>query len=205
LIDHKRIRSALDIWQQYTNKSGGLTNPGFETRITDQGFDWRYQDNKNGQWEIKRVFSESAEGNYALQIRFTGKANVVFHHLYQIVAAPPSQRYRLTYRWKTHGITTDQGPFVEIVGYDGKGLQQSGPMMTGTRGWHQEVIDFTMPMDCHAAVVRLRRRKSMRFDSKIRGRLWVDDFHLVKIKNDPYEKPAAEMVRLFPLKRQANH
>lgn len=205
LIGHKRIRSALDIWQQYTNPTSALTNPGFETRITGQGFDWRRQDEKNGQWEIKRVFSESAEGNYALQIRFAGKANIVFHHLYQIVAAAPMQRYRLTYRWKTRGITTDQGPFVEIVGYDGKGLQQNGPMMRGTRGWRQEAIDFTMPMDCYAAVIRLRRRKSMRFDSKIRGRLWVDDFRLEKIHNDPQEKPAAEMVRLSSLKRQVSH
>jgi len=205
LIDHKRIRPASDIWQKYLNPTSALTNPGFETRITGQGFDWRYQEKENGQWEIKRVFSERAEGNYALQIRFTGKANVVFHHLYQIVAATPMQRYRLKYRWKTRGITTDQGPFVEIVGYDGKGLHQSGPMMTGTRGWRQEVIDFTMPMDCHAAVVRLRRRKSMRFDSKIRGRLWMDDFNLEKSQNDPQEKPASEMVRFSSLERPSNH
>lgn len=205
LIGHKRIRSALSIWQQYTNPSGALTNPGFEARITGQGFDWRCQDGKKGQWEIKRVFSERAEGNYALQIRFTGTANVVFHHLYQIFAAAPTQRYRLTYRWKSRGITTDQGPFVEIVGYDGKGLRQSGPMMTGTCGWRREVIDFTMPMDGHAAVVRLRRRKSMRFDSKIRGRLWLDGFHLEQIQNDPQEKPAAERPRLSLMKKQANH
>lgn len=180
LLSHQRVRASADIWQTYTDTSG-LTNPGFEIKITGRGFDWRYWGEKDEQWNLKRVHSESAEGDYALRISFGGKENLSFHHLYQIVAANPLESYRLTYAWKTSGITTDQGPFVEIVGYDGQGLHQTGSMMTGTHGWCEDTIAFTMPADCHAAVVRLRRRTSMRFDSKIRGRIWLDNFRLEKI------------------------
>jgi hypothetical protein len=39
-----------------------------------------------------------------------------------------------------------------------------------------------VPEDCHAVVVRLRRRPSHRFDNKIAGILWLDDFELEKMK-----------------------
>lgn len=183
LLSHKRIGQSAEIWRQYTGNRG-LTNPGFETDITGQGFDWRHWGDKERSWEIKRVYSESAEGNYALRINFNGKANIAFHHLYQIVAVTPNARYRLTYAWKTRGITTDQGPFVEIVGYDAHGIHGTGTMMTGTHGWHDDSIIFTVPDDCQAVVVRLRRKTSMRFDSKIRGKLWLDHFRLEEVGID---------------------
>ena len=182
LLNHKRITPSLDIWQQYTG-SAGLTNPGFEKNLTGQGFDWRHWGEKDGCWELKRVYNEAAEGEYALKIKFDGQENVSFQHLYQIIAVIPQEKYRLTYAWKSRGITTDEGPFVEIVGYDKQGLYRAGPMITGSNGWHEESIAFEVPADNRAAVVRLRRRTSMRFDSKIRGTVWLDDFRLEKTTN----------------------
>jgi hypothetical protein len=54
-----------------------------------------------------------------------------------------------------------------------RGFTVAGPMITGSKGWHEESIEFEMPADGQAAVVRLRRRASMRFDSKIRGTVVV--------------------------------
>ena len=91
------------------------------------------------------------------------------------------QSYRLSYGWKSKWITTDQGPFVEIYGYDQKGLYHKGPMITGTNLWHTEAIEFAPPEECHAVVVRLRRLPSRRFDSKIAGTLWLDDFKIEEV------------------------
>ncbi len=182
LLNHKRITPSVDIWQKYTG-SAGLTNPGFESSLTGQGFDWRHWGEKDGSWELKRVYNEAAEGEYALKIKFDGQENVSFQHLYQIFAVIPQETYRLTYAWKSRGITTDEGPFVEIVGYDKQGLYRAGPMITGSNGWHEESIAFEVPADNQAAVVRLRRRTSMRFDSKIRGTVWLDNFRLEKTTN----------------------
>jgi hypothetical protein len=182
LLNHKRITPAVDIWHQYTG-SVGLTNPGFEEYVTGLGFDWRHWGEKHGNWELKRVYNEAAEGEYALKIKFSGQENVSFHHLYQIFTVDPQEKYRLTYAWKSKGITTDQGPLVEIIGYDTQGLYHAGPMITGSNGWHEESIAFEAPGDSRAAVVRLRRRASMRFDSKIRGTVWLDNFRLEKTTN----------------------
>ena len=183
LLNHKRIPASIDIWHKYTG-STGLSNPGFEKNITGQGFDWRHWGEKDGNWELKRSYNEAVEGNYALKITFNGQENISFQNLYQIFAVYPLEKYRLTYAFKSRGITTDQGPFVEIYSYDKPGLYHAGPMITGSQGWHEESIEFEIPVDSRAAVVRLRRRASMRFDSKIRGTVWLDNFRLEKVETD---------------------
>jgi hypothetical protein len=183
LVNHKRIPASMDIWQKYTGGTG-LTNPGFEASVSGQGFDWRHWGEEDGEWELKRVYNEAVEGDYALRVTFNGRANISFQHFYQIFAVDPQENYRLTYAWKSRGITTDERPFVEIIGYDTPGLYKAGPMITGSQGWHEESIEFEVPANSHAAVVRLRRRKSMRFDSKIRGTVWLDNFRLEKFEAD---------------------
>ena len=89
---------------------------------------------------VIRVNHDTCEGDYALRINFNGRENISFHHVYQIFTADPQAKYRLTYAWKSQGITTDQGPFVEIYGYDKEGLYMAGPMITGTQGWHGRSI-----------------------------------------------------------------
>jgi hypothetical protein len=67
---------------------------------------------------------------------------------------------------------------VEIYSYEVRGLYKKGAMALGSRDWEQVDVAFTAPVDCHAVVVRLRRNTSLRFDNKIQGVLWVDDFAL---------------------------
>ncbi len=127
------------------------------------------------------------EGKYALRISFAGRQNISFQNIYQIIPVIPLERLRLNYAWKSKGISTDQGPFIEIVGYDQKGLFQSGPMITGTHTWREESIEFRPPAGCRAVVVRVRRRPSNRFDSKIKGSLWLDNFRLENLDSEKKE------------------
>jgi hypothetical protein len=183
LVGQKKILAAREVWDQ-SNDDTGMTNAGFEKEITQRGFDWRYKEDKKGNWEIRRVGSAVSDESHALRIWFAGEENIAFHHLYQIVPVKPLQPYRLSYRWKSKWITTDQGLFVQIYGYDQRGFHRRGPMITGTNLWHTEMIEFTPPEGCNAVVVRLRRNRSHRFDSKIAGTLWLDDFKLEKIAQD---------------------
>ena len=109
---------------------------------------------------------------------FLGNKNMACVFLQQVVPVTPGRQYQLTYWWKSKGITTDQGPFVDIYSYDTKGLELKGSKAMGSRDWAQAALDFTAPANCHAVVVQLRRNESLRFDSQIRGVLWVDDFAL---------------------------
>ena len=179
LVGHKRIRIAEQIWQPH-NISNGITNAGFEAEVTQDGFDWRYSSQRNGLWKIERVTSPTYKGSYVLEVSFAGLENISFHHLYQIIPVEPQNSYRLLYSWQSREITTDQGPFVEIYGYDCKGLYHKGPMINGTHDWQAETVEFVPPEGCQAVVMRLRRLPSKRFDSKISGTVWLDDFRLEK-------------------------
>jgi hypothetical protein len=185
LVGQKKVLVAREVWDQH-NDGAGMTNAGFEKEITRLGFDWRYREDKKENWEIRRVNAAVSDESHAMRIWFAGEENIAFHHLYQIVPVEPLEPYRLSYRWKSKWISTDQGPFVEIYGYDQKGLYQKGPMIKGTNLWHTETLEFTAPEECNAVVVRLRRVKSRRFDSKIAGTLWLDDFKLEKLQSADY-------------------
>lgn len=183
LLNQKHIAESIAIWQEYS-RLDGVTNGGFEKEITQCGFDWRYWNDEGGSWKIERVNKEAHKGKHALRISFAGFQNISFHSFYQIFPVIPLERFRLNYAWKSDGISTDQGPFVEIIGYDQAGLSECGLKITGTNKWRTESIEFQPPEGCRAALVRVRRLPSHRFDSKIKGSLWLDDFRLEILKSD---------------------
>jgi tetratricopeptide (TPR) repeat protein len=178
LVGLKQIERAVQVRKTGHENVEGLTNAGFENEITNRGFDWRYTPDQKDKWTIRRSLTSAADGAYCLTIRFEGKKNISFFHLYQVVPVNPGAQYLLTFKWRSRDLTTDQGPYVNIYGYGCDGLYVKGPMMLGTHGWQKQDIAFSAPKECHAVVVRLYRQPSKRFDSKIAGRLWLDDFKL---------------------------
>ena len=183
LVGLKQVERAVQVRRTGHGNPDGMTNAGFEHEITNRGFDWRFTPDQKGKWTIRRSMTSAADGNYCLAVRFEGKENIAFGHLYQIVPVDPNVQYLLSYRWRSRDLTTDQGPFVDIYGYGCDGLYSKGPMILGTHAWQKQDIEFEAPNGCHAVVVRLYRQPSKRFDSKIAGRLWLDDFKLEKRKS----------------------
>lgn len=178
LVSQKEVASAALLWRRYTGLHG-MTNAGFEDKIMNRGFGWRILTDKDGKnWQGYRVYGYSLKGTNALYVSFFGKENVDWRHIYQIVPVTPEQSYLLMYWWKSKGVSTDQKPFVEIFSYDTQGLYQKGPMALRSHDWIPVTIAFTPPANCHAVVVRLRRKESLRFDNKIQGALWLDEFAL---------------------------
>jgi hypothetical protein len=180
LISKKDIQRAQAIWQTASGITG-MTNGGFEQPLSGRAFDWRAGRSREGYWQVRRVPGEGRDRSAALKVSFHGRANVNFHHLYQIVPVTPETPHRLHFWWRAERLTTDQGPFVEVVAYDGPRFHQPGSMLTGFSDWQAAQIAFTPPPGCTAVTVRLRRRTSNSFDNKIQGRLWLDDFHMEEL------------------------
>jgi len=181
LLGQKRVLDALSLCE--TGVVGQLNNPGFEADMTYGLFNWHFSGSDPG-WKIGRVAGMASEGSYSLAIIFDGKTNCNFGHLSQIVPVEPGVSYQLTAWWKGNGLSTDQGPFIEVYGHDAKGLRVKGPMLLGTRDWEKVIVDFTAPEGCHAVVIRLRRVPSWKFDNKIKGTVWVDGFGLEEKRAD---------------------
>jgi hypothetical protein len=176
LIQKKAVGEAAAI-QRGSAGTGGMTNGRFEQAVTNDGFDWRWGRDPEGHWSVQQIFGQGRQGA-AARVTFYGRDNIDFHHFYQIVPVTPGMPHQLSWWWRGQTLTTDQGPFLEIYGYDCPGFRLSGPMLTGSRDWHAETLAFTPPADCQAVVVRLRRSQSRRFDSKIAGTVWLDDMSL---------------------------
>lgn len=199
LLSRKQLQTAHEIWQRGTGLSG-VTNAGFEAEPTGRGFDWSAVSDTSGKWKAERAPQQGRQGSAALRVRFAGRDNVAFHHLRQILPVAPLTQYRLSYWWKSQGLTTDQTPFVEVVGYEDPRLRAKGPAIpTGTQDWQPAEVVFRTPDECHAVIVVLRRLQSRRFDSSIDGILWLDDFQLSLIaESDPQStaagSPAAQDV-----------
>lgn len=176
LLARKRVPEALSLEGLLP---GRLTNPGFEADITHGPFDWHFSDRGDRGWKIKRVAGTAIEGRYSLSVTFDGNKNCSFAQLRQIVPVEPGKTYLLTAWWKGDGLSTDQGLFLEVYGYDAKGLHVRGPMLTGTRDWEKVSVEFTAPEGCHGVVLRLRRNPSRKLDNKIKGTIWLDGFELM--------------------------
>lgn len=176
LISNKQMPMARELWRPFADPAG-ITHPGFEGSLTQSGFDWRFSSRK-GEWIIQQTGYPFHAGRQALEIHFSGQANSNFQGLYQYVPIRAGKSYQLTYWWKSRQITSDQGPFVEIIGIDCKGLYRKGPMIVETEDWKEVALEFDVPEGCDTALVRLRRVPSRRFDNKIGGTVWLDDFSL---------------------------
>jgi len=176
LLHNKRVPDAKAVWRQVGYF--GITNPKFEKEMINQGFGWRFYSPKTEAWMTKRKYLLQSEREYVLQVVFSGQENIRFHHFYQIYPVDPGKKYRLEWDWKSRQLTTDQRPFIEIYGFECTGLYIKGPMLPGSTDWHDASIEFEVPEDCEAVVVRLRRLPSKRFDSKISGTVWLDNFSI---------------------------
>jgi hypothetical protein len=177
LVSQKDIHNAAKIRNKHSGIEG-ITNPDFEAPLSKKGFGWRYSNGKDREWNIQRLPQNPVNGKYALRISFAGDKNTNFKHLSQIVPVQALKDYRISYWWRSENITTDQRPYLEIRSFDGKSSLTKSPMIQSSTKWQEQTLLFSTPENCQAIVIRIRRNRSHRFDSKIEGQMWLDNFNL---------------------------
>lgn len=177
LISHHRDAEASAVWKQHVagdpswSTANWIDNSGFENAPTGTGFDWRLLPSPGAKASI--VSSAAHSGHAALRLDFDGSANVDFHHVVQHVWTPPG-RYRLTAWVRTSGLSADQG-----ISFVFQGV--STPTLTGTHDWTQLSAYLTIPAAA-AGEVQVVRRRSLWFDEKAEGSVWIDDVELRRIE-----------------------
>lgn len=156
-----------------------IVNGDFEDDVLNLGFDWRIA-------PVEGIFAGLEGSNFhspsrAMHLRFSGKENADYRHIYQYVGVEPGHSYRLTGFLKTEGITTESGPRLAVRdAYDPSTLQMSSESLTGsTVGWSQVILDFTAGPKTALLVVSVARPPSTKIDNRIAGKVWVDDVTLV--------------------------
>jgi hypothetical protein len=188
LIRKDRASYAYSIWRERfgEEESGSLIwNGGFEREPLGRGFDWRI-----GRVDGVRVdfdWAKRVEGRRSLRLRFDGKHNIDFYHIYQIVHVEPGAEYEFSSALSSEGITTGNGLSWELICYPRGGSLGVTEPLVGTTPWHRVWLSFKTPPECSSIMVRLRRKKSFKLDRFISGTLWVDDVKLKQVGYDNHK------------------
>ncbi len=181
-IKHKDVDQAVLVWQQTARRFGLssylpspsnlVVNANFSLNILNAGFDWQYakQDGVN----LSLDNSDYHTGRRSLQITFDGPG-IIEAGIYELVAVQPNTTYQFNGYYKSREIEGAGGPhftvqdmYTQAVYYESEELKDAG-------FWKSVDGEFTTGPDCKLVVLHIRRLPA---GSPIRGKLWVDDFHL---------------------------
>lgn len=184
LIEHKDVDQAVLVWQQMASRFGLssyvpshnnlMVNGSFSLDVLNAGFDWQYQ--KQSGVGLTLDPGDFHAGRRSLLITFDGPG-IVDAGIYQLIAVQPNTSYAFSGYYKNGELEGAGGPHFTIqdmynqtVYYDSDELKDAG-------FWKSADGTFTTGPDCKLVMFHVRRLPA---GSPIRGKLWIDDFHLTR-------------------------
>lgn len=176
LIVDKKISVAVPIWKKYFNSQFLFYDGSFQEEPMNTAFGWRAGKPKGSTWRI-----EADKGNEkprAMRLHFSGTENIAFSHLSQIVPLEAAKIYSLSGWLKTEKLTTDQRPFVEVVGYQCTIPPTKTEIVAKSQPWTPFTLIINVPENCEAVQVRVRRVSSNHLDNLLAGDLWLRDLEI---------------------------
>lgn len=190
MLEHKDLSEAVSAWDLLLRSRGIgradgslgnlVWNGGFERDETwGTGFDWRV--GRSAGIEIGVSASSSAKGTQSLKIAFDGSRNLDLTAASQVVPVMPGTRYLLSGSIKTTGITTSNGPYLEVIDFlDGRRYATSASYV-GDHPWSEVRVPFETSPRTQAIIIKIRREASQKLDNLIGGTTWIDQMSLKKI------------------------
>jgi tetratricopeptide (TPR) repeat protein len=184
LIQHKEVDQAVLAWKQITNQFGLsaylpssenlIVNGDFNFDVLNAGFDWQYE--KQSSVQLTLDPSDFHAGRRSLLISFDGPG-IVESGIYQFVAVQPNTTYDFTAYYKNSEMEGAGGPHFTIQDMYTQAVYYESEELKDTGFWKAAYGEFTTSPDCKLVVLHIRRLPA---GSPMRGKLWVDDFHLTR-------------------------
>jgi len=192
LIHKQRIDELRGAWAVLVARNPGrvrqpaaypnvITNGDFESEILNGGLDWRVLPVEGVAVSVdSRNFFD---GTHSLEIRFDGKHNVNYSHIFQYVPVKSDTLYRFMGYMRAQAITTDSGPRFQIQdAYDSSKLSLSTDNLVGALNWSPKQLLFKTGPKTRLLVIRVVRPPSHKFDNQIAGTVWIDHLSLVAVQ-----------------------
>lgn len=176
LIVDKKIAVAVPIWKKYFNSQSLLYDGSFQEGPMNTAFGWRVDKPKGSTWRIES--DKGKEKSQTMRLHFSGTENLAFAHLSQIVPLASAKKYNVTGWIKTEKLTTDQRPYLEVVGYQCTIPPAKTEMVAKSQPWTPFTLTINVPEDCDAVQVQVRRVPSNHLDNLLAGDLWLRDLEL---------------------------
>lgn len=191
-LNAKQFRAAYEVWASGRGAGrveagagvGLFTEPGFEGRVntSEVGFGWRQEREFEGV-KLSLDAQSPNSGARSLLVEWTGHANPGVNVISQLVLVEPGARYRLGFSTRTENVKTGGPPFVVVSdasGADARVLAQSKTLPQGTNSWQEYEVEFVAPSKTEAVLVSLQRQPCETSPCPMFGRVWLDDFSLIK-------------------------
>ena len=187
LIAHHDVSQAALVWQQAASLSGLaayqpssenlLVNSDFSMEILNGGFDWMHQ--KVNGVSLNLDPGETHSGARSLRITFDGPG-IEDAGIRQIVPVEANTPYEFSAFYKAQEMDGAGGPEFAI-----QDLYRETPLFMSEQlrdsdVWKPEGGGFVTGPETNLIVVRIARVPA---GSPIRGKLWIDDFKLVRTES----------------------
>ena len=177
---------AAETWAAYLGdraqgylKSNWMFNGDFESEILPVPFDWRISESDGIM--IERDADIKHSGSYSLRITLAGKQNLTQIPVSQSAVVTPG-RYHFEAYIKTQDLTTDQGISLHLSDASGAShVNWTTEPLLGTNDWHKYSTDFCIAPKTKLVQLNLTRQSSLKFDSLIKGTMWIDSVKLSKV------------------------
>ncbi|MBI3209314.1 MAG: carbohydrate binding domain-containing protein [Candidatus Solibacter usitatus] len=184
LLKQGEHSTAAELWRKHLGSRPGaferanlLVNGGFEMTPTAGVLDWRVFDCP-GVTAI-RDSQVAHSGRTSLRINFHGNSNLSYGHVSQTAVVAPGH-YRFQAYLRASEITTDEGIGFLIHGNeDASRLHVTTDRITGTAEWIKVEKVFSVTSFTKSLSIKVIRNPSAKFDSDIRGTVWIDTVSLV--------------------------
>ena len=184
LVAQKDVAQAHKAWIEtlqlnslsaYLNGRDNLfVNPSFDADILNGGFDWQYRRHANV--ELALDPSDFHAGRRSLAISFDGPG-ISDAGIFQLIPVSPATDYQFSAYFKSDGIDGAGGPRLTLTDpYTNTNYFESDDLKN-SEVWRQVAGQFKTATDTQLLVLRLTRVPA---DSPIRGKLWLDNFHLAE-------------------------
>ena len=175
----REAASLLDLNAYLPSSNNLIVNGDFNLDVLNGGFDWQYQ--KRPSVSLALDSSEFHAGHRSLSISFDGPG-VVDAGIYQLIAVQPNTTYQFSAYYKNGEMDGAGGLHFSLEDlYTAHSYFLSDALKFGSV-WKNIWSEFKTGSDTKVLVLRIQRLPA---GSPLRGKLWIDDLHLI-------EKQAAE-------------
>jgi tetratricopeptide (TPR) repeat protein len=184
LIQNKDVDQALLVWHQTVDRFGFssylpspnnlIINSSFSLELLNAGFDWQYQTQSGVDLTLDP--GDFHAGLRSLTITFDGPG-ITDAGIYQLVAVQPNTTYDFSAYYKTADMEGAGGPHFTIQDMYSQAVYYESDELKDASFWKSAEGEFTTGAECKLVVLHVRRLPA---GSPIRGKLWIDDFHLTR-------------------------
>jgi tetratricopeptide (TPR) repeat protein len=184
LIQHKEVDQAVLVWQQTADRfslssylpssSNLIVNGSFALSVLNAGFDWQYQ--KQSAVGLTLDPTDFHANRRSLLVSFDGPG-ISEAGILQLVVVQPNTTYDFSAYYKNGEMQGAGGPHFTIQDLYNQKVYYESEELKDAAFWKSTGGEFTTDPDCKLVVLHIRRLPA---GSPIRGKLWVDDFHLTK-------------------------